>query len=366
MKKPQISERETVEKLLMALQELPDVHTQPPVWEANSPNAHNRIDAEIDLNVSGRDYILLVEVKKSVFPRDVREVLWQFSQLQNHAHAAVNRGRTVVPLLAAEAISPGAKELLKKENVGYYDTGGSLFISARGAYFYIEKPPPRALSKLVRVLFKGKRSQVLHALLHKRDEWFGVKTLAEIAKVSPATASETLTALERFNWLASRGRGPSKQRRLAEPGALLDEWKKQVLAGPQLPARRYYVSAMDSDKLTNRLGQICEAHNLEYAITQEAAGQRYVPFLSSISRVSCRMAPGRAAAALIDELDARGVTEGANLLVIETRSQSELLFKERVDSIWLANPIQVYLDLLQASGRSQEMAEHLRRERIGF
>jgi hypothetical protein len=365
MEKPQIYERETVEKLLATLQELPDVHTQPPRWEVLIPNARNRIDAEIDFKVADRNYILLVEVKKSVFPRDVRELLWQISLLQNYAHT-VDHGRIVVPLLAAESISPGAKELLKKENVGYYDTGGSLFLPARGAYFYIEKPPPRTLSKLVRVLFKGKRSQVLHALLHKPDEWFGVKTLAEIAKVSPATASETLTALERFNWLASRGQGPSKERRLAEPGALLDEWKKQVLAGPQLPIRRYYVSAMDSDKLTNRLGQICEARDLEYAITQEAAGQRFTPFLSSISRVSCRMAPGRAAAAAIDELDARGVTEGANLLVIETRSQSEFLFKERVDSVWLANPVQVYLDLLRASGRSQEMAEHLRRERIGF
>jgi hypothetical protein len=123
---------------------------------------------------------------------------------------------------------------------------------------------------------------------------------------------------------------------------------------------------MDADKLTNRLGQICAARDLEYAITQEAAGQRYAPFLSTISRVSCRMPPGRVSAATIDELGARGVTEGANLLVIETRSQGEFLFKERVDSVWLANPVQVYLDLLRASGRSQEMAEHLRRERIGF
>jgi hypothetical protein len=78
------------------------------------------------------------------------------------------------------------------------------------------------------------------------------------------------------------------------------------------------------------------------------------------------MTPARTAAAAIDELDARAVIEGANLLVIETRSQSEFLFKERVGSVWLANPVQVYLDLLRASGRSQEMAEHLRRERIGF
>jgi hypothetical protein len=32
----------------------------------------------------------------------------------------------------------------------------------------------------------------------------------------------------------------------------------------------------------------------------------------------------------------------------------------------LANPIIVYLDLLQSDGRAKEMAEHLRGERIHF
>jgi hypothetical protein len=34
--------------------------------------------------------------------------------------------------------------------------------------------------------------------------------------------------------------------------------------------------------------------------------------------------------------------------------------------VWLASPIQIYLDLLRGEGRSKEMAEHFREERIGF
>ena len=358
-----ISERETVEKLLATLQELPDVHAQPPRWEVPLPNARGRVDAEIDLTVAEQDYRLLVEVKKSLFPRDVRQALWQ---LQDYVRAH-GRNKTVIPILAAESISPGSKELLRREKIGYYDTGGNLFIPARGAYFYIEKPPPKTLSKSIRALFRGKRAQVLHVLLHDREQWFGVKKIAETAKVSPATASETLTALERFDWLVSRGQGPSKERRLAQPGALLDEWKKQVLAGPKLSIRRYYVpAASDYEKLANRLGQACDVRDLEYVVTQEAAAQRYAPFLSAISRVASRMAQGRKLDGALKELDAREVTEGANLLIIDTRSEGEFLFKERLGSMWLANPVQVYLDLLLASGRAQEAAEHLRRERIGF
>ncbi len=360
---PSISERETVEKLLATLQELPDVHTRPPKWEVAIPNSRARIDAEIDIKMAGRNFYLLVEVKKSLFPRDVRQALWQLKDCVR----AFGHGKEVVPLLAAESIAPGSKELLRHENIGYYDTGGSLFIPAHGAYVYIDKPPPRALSKSVRVLFKGKRAQVLHVLLHDRHEWFSVKKLAEIAKVSPATVSETLTALERFNWLSTRGQGPAKERQVTDPRALLDEWKKQVLAGPKLSIRRYYVpSVSDSDKLVGRLDKVFESHDLEYVLTQEVAAQRYSPFLSAISRVACRVALGRRAHEAIEQLDAREVTEGANLTMIETLSQGAFLFKERLGSAWIANPIQVYLDLLLAAGRAQDIAEHLRHERIGF
>ncbi len=70
--------------------------------------------------------------------------------------------------------------------------------------------------------------------------------------------------------------------------------------------------------------------------------------------------------AAIGELGARAVNEGANLTVIEAKSPGELLFRERIGDVWLASPIQVYLDLLGGEGRAKEMAEHLRKDRIGF
>lgn len=356
-------EKETVEKLVATLDQLPEAHAHLPRWQVAVPNKRGRIDAEIDFTVGGSNYLIVVEAKKSLFPRDVRQILWQ---LQDYARA-LGHNKSVIPLLAAESISPGSKELLRSEKVGYFDTGGSLFIPARGAYVYIEKPPPRSLAKSVRSLFSGKRAQVLHTLLHDPKEWSGVTKLAEIARVSPATVSETLVAIERFDWLESRGQGPSKERRLIEPAALLDEWKKQVLAGPKLLVRRYYVpGASDSEKLANRLGALLTASDLDYVLTQEVAAQRYAPFLSSISRVACRLALDRRLEGIIKELDAREVTEGTNLNIIETRSESAFLFKERLGAVWFASPIQVYLDLLLAGGRAQEMAEHLRRERIMF
>jgi hypothetical protein len=50
----------------------------------------------------------------------------------------------------------------------------------------------------------------------------------------------------------------------------------------------------------------------------------------------------------------------------DLKSPWDLLSRQRVDGVWLASPIQTYLDLVRAEGRAKELAEHLRRTRIGF
>ena len=268
--------------------------------------------------------------------------------------------------LIAESISTGAKELLRDQRVGYYDSGGSLFLAAGNVYIYVDKPPPKSLSKSVRSLFSGRRAQVLHAVLMRERGWFRVNEMAEQAGVSPSTASQVLTELERFDWVASRGQGPGKERQLREPGALLDAWTRQlaVLKRPEIV--RYFVPSTRAEGLVDKLAEVCAANKVEYAITHEAAAQRYAPFLSTVSQVRCRLLAGPAADAALASIDARSVDQGANLTVIEVRSAGELRFREFVNGAWLASPVQVYLDLLRGEGRTREMAKHLRHERIGF
>jgi len=359
------TERQLIEQFLDTLRALPDVHAELDHREPIGLGSDSRHDAQIDLQVAGKSFILLIEAKKNVYPRDVHQVLWQFREI-SHNRIKEQNGDEALSLLIAESISPGAKELLMDERVGYYDSGGSLYLPAPGAYLYIDKPPPKTLAKSVRSLFSGRRAQVLHTLLVHHQDWFGGKELAEQALVSPATASQVLTELERFDWLASRGQGPSKERHLREPAALLGAWVKQLASSSPPLLRRYYVPSMKADTLLEHIGQVFATHDVEYAISHEAAAQRYAPFLSSVSQVRCRLLVGSATDAAIGELGARVVNEGANLTIIEAKSPGELLFREQIGGIWLASPIQVYLDLLRGEGRAKEMAEHLRKERIGF
>ena len=355
-----MTEQQLLEQFLEALRELPEVHAY------LDPGATGNCghDAQIDLQVAGKSFILLIEAKKAVYPRDVRQVLWQ---LREASHGQTKgQGKELLSVMIAESISPGAKELLRNERVGYYDSGGSLYLPAPGAYVYIDKPPPKTLAKSVRSLFSGRRAQVLHTMLVHHQDWFGVNELAQQAMASPATASQVLTELERFDWLVSRGQGPSKKRHLREPAALLDAWVKQLASIRPPNLRRYYVPALKADTLLERVGEVFDAHDAGYAISHEAAAQRYSPFLSSVSQVRTRLLIGSNADDAIGDLGARIVNEGANLAIIEAKSPGELLFREQVGGIWLASPVQVYLDLLRGEGRSKEMAGHLRKERIGF
>jgi hypothetical protein len=353
------TEHVLIKQLLDSLRELPDVRAQLSTAEPISERSA-RVDAEVELSVAGKSVTLLIEAKKSAFPRDVRQVLWQFKALGHEQPAHVQY------LLVAESISPGAKELLRTERIGYYDSGGSLFLPVPGAYVFIDKPPPKSLERSVRSLFTGRRAQVLHALLVDHEGWFGVTAIADQARVAPSTASGVFGELERFDWLESRGQGPSKERHLREPGALLDAWAKQLATLRPPILRRYYVPGLKADALIDRLGEVFKVHQVDYALSYEAAAQRYAPFLSGISQVRTRLLPGASADAAMAELGARVVNEGANLAVIETKSAGELLFRQQVGGVWVSSPVQVFLDLLRGEGRAKEMAEHLRRERIGF
>ena len=359
-----VMEGRLLDGFLEALRELPEVQAE--VSGTEQPGGRDQgHDAQVDLRVGRKAVTLLIEMKKDVYPRDVRQILWRLrDSARRWPHAGQQREAPF--FLIARSISPGAKELLRNEQVGYYDSGGSLFLPAVNIYVYVDKPPPKSLSRSIRSVFSGRRAQVLHAVLMRHREWFGVKDIADQARVSPATASQVLTELEKFEWVVSRGLGPGKERHLQEPGALLDAWVNQQAVMRPLFMRRYFVPSARAEGLVERLAEVCAEWKAEYAITHEAAGQRYAPYLSTVAQVRCRLLDGPAADRALRALDARFVDQGANLAVIEVKSPGELLFRESVNGIWLAGAVQVYLDLMRSEGRAREMAKHLRQERIGF
>lgn len=349
-------EQQLIDEFLKNLEELPDVRAK---LAAEQPLP---ADAKIDLEVAGKEVTLLVEAKRAGYPRDVQQAIWQLRR----AAAALPSHKEIVLVMIAEYLSPGAKAQLQAERIGYFESGGRLYLPAPGAYCYIERPSAKPFERAVRSLFSGRRAQVIHAILVHHDRWFGVHELAEVAMVSPATVSEVFAELERQDWVSLQGKGPRKERQLSQPTALLDAWSKEIRERPSPTMDRYYVPGVKADGLMQRVAEQFGKSNVEYAVSSEYAAQRYAPFLSSISQVRLRMLKSSDLQAAVSELGARPVAEGFNLGIIETDGHGGLLFRNEIDNIWLASPVQVYLDLIHGEGRSMEMAEHLRNERLGF
>lgn len=349
-------EQRLIDEFLNALEQLPEVHAN---LELEQPVA---TDAAINLRVADREITLLVEAKKVGYPRDVQQAIWQLRRAK--VEQPLRNGDVLVVI--ANYLSPGAKAQLQAEHIGYFESGGSLYLPAPGAYCYIEKPSAKSFKRAVRSLFSGRRAQVIHALLVHHERWFGVHELAKLAFVSPATVSEVFSELEKQDWIAIQGKGPRKERQLSHPSALLDAWGKELQERAAPSIHRYYVPGAKADDLMQRFGEQFAKSNIEYAVSYEYAAQRYAPFLSSVSNVRLRLLESPETKDVLSKLGARPVVEGSNFGVIETNENCELLFRNKIDNVWLASPIQTYLDLLRGEGRSNEMAEHLRHERIGF
>ncbi|MCS0463659.1 MULTISPECIES: hypothetical protein [Rhizobium] len=99
--------------------------TSEPLFEPQMGNSH--ADFLIDARFSDAPFQLVVEAKRSAFPRDVREASWQ---LKRYIAAMPPGNSRVLPLLMADTISPGARALLREEKIGYFDRSGSLYLSA--------------------------------------------------------------------------------------------------------------------------------------------------------------------------------------------------------------------------------------------
>lgn len=347
---------------IAALRQVPGTMAQLTAREV-TPRPNAQIDFLVEAEIAGKPLLVVVEARQEAFPRDVREAIWQ---LDASAKTLGDTGmRHIQPFLIAEAISPGARATLRERGVGYFDKSGSLYVPAPGAFVYIDRPQPKGKRRALGSIFHGRKAQVLMAVFGRRGEWLSVKAIADASGVSPPTVSQTLIDLERREWMEAQGSGPAKVRRLGDARALVDSWARYISEQKPLRLRRFYIPASGRD-FVRCVAEACETHAVKYAVTGEAAAQIYSPYLTNISQIICRVRPDAELEFALEMMDARPVEEGWNLGLHEVKAPEDFRNLEELDRIRVANPLQVYLDLLiQGTGRSKDMAEHFRHEKLG-
>lgn len=352
------------EAFVAALRQVPGARADVAAREF-AAGGHGKIDILVDTEIGGKPMLLLVEVRQEAFPRDVREAVWQ---LETYAKKLTEtEKRHIQPFLIAEAISPGAREILRERDVGYFDKSGSLYVPAPGAFVFVDRPQPKRKRRATGAVFYGRKSQVLMTVFERRKEWLSVKEVSDASGVSPPTVSQTLSDLERREWMESQGSGPAKVRRLSDARAVVDAWVRYVSEQKPPKIRRYYVPASGQERLVRYVAEAYDVHAVKYAITGEAAAQIYSPYLTNVSQVICRVQSGASLELALEMMDARPAQEGWNVGLYEVKASEGFCSIQELDRVNLAHPLQVYLDLLAlGTGRSKDMAEHFRHEKLGL
>ncbi len=272
-----------------------------------------------------------------------------------------------VPLLViAGETTAEARQILQNHGLALVDGLRNAHIALPGLYFHIEgnRPPPRLKTDGPPTRLSGKAAVAVQALLLHTNRAWQVHDLAKEARISPALAHRILARLEAEGIVATEGSGPNRVRRVKNPAALLDLYAEENAAAPiRTPV---YSLAQTPQELIKGLATNLERAEIEYAVTGAAAASLVAPFITAIPITEVWVTTKKAREELCAGAQAKPVTEGANLVFLQTKGDTPLVLRERTKELWLVNRFQLYTDLRRDPRRGREQADHLRREVIGF
>lgn len=355
-----------VRRFLEALDQVTGMEVVDCKEEVVSDNAGQvRLDflVHVRLGDIGRDTVLGIEAKDTVYPRDAKKLVDTFAACAKYFAEADE-----VPVVVSTYLSDGAQKLLRDEGVNFFEVAsGTLYYRHGLRHIDIRRESNEpAEERRIRSVFNGAREQVVHALLeHWRiegdDAWLSGADLANLAETSPFTVSTTMKELERQSWVDMRGSGPTLRRRLSHPSLLLDAWAdvwRQRL--PREKRTRWYAYASGRGGIVDHMLERL-ANRDGWALTGAGAANAMAPHLTAVDRASIIVPPGVskewAAAMALEPAE-----KGANVTFVE-RTGASMMFgdthPERPGS-HLASRFVMYLDLLDGVGRNKELAAEFR------
>jgi hypothetical protein len=293
----------------------------------------------------GAEASLIVEAKRSLVPRDAGDIV---RQLRSYAEQAGFTGAGLV--VVAPYLSETARELIAGLDASYIDSTGNMLVRTQRPALFIKqdgaKKDPWPSDETLHSLKGRGAGRAVRALLDFQPP-YGVRELAERAKVPLGSLSRTVDLLDRDGLITRERRGPITD---------LD-WEGGI--------RRW---AKDYDITTsNRLSTFLEPRGLAalstklsklkrgYALTGAFAAQRFSP-----------VAPARLAAIYVNDvigwserLDLRPADTGANVWLLEPYDNVVFDRTESRGGLVCVSPTQLAVDLLTGPGRDPSEGEEL-------
>ncbi len=295
---------------------------------------------------------LVVEVKRTIWPRDVERVA---TQLQGSAdELAADRC-----LIVAPSLTQRTRELLTRWGISFVDLRGNIRLAIPGRVLVATERGENASAADLspgsdRIInpFRGKSSRLVRALLAEPRRWWGVTEMAKAVDVSAGLSVKTLKTLEEEAYIR---RDEKRQVRVADGEPLLRRWA-EVAGNAFRTASRFTSPIRSPDELTASLARELERLGVGYAVTRLAAARFIEPY--SPARVVEAYVEGDPAQ-FAQELGLLPVERGESVRLVRPPDAGALQFTQVSEGVKLVSPVQLFVDLTNGGGRESDVAERL-------
>lgn|SRR4030043_1018582 len=352
-----MTEREIEQKFKADFRELfPKLKDATALPATKSSSEKGRMtDIILRLRAGDKTRNLLCEVISQRYPKQLREKGLELLEISQ-------RGRKDYPVIITPYVSELGREICKKIGIGFLDLSGNAYLDFDSFYLEIEGKPNRfKYPSEPTGLFNPKAERILRFyLLRDSQKEVGVNSYRDIAKevaVSLGQLSKVNKKLDEFGlWLEQ-----SKGLKTIDKTKLFDLWRENYRFERNKVLSFY--SLMQVPQIEKQLAQFCKTKRIQYALTLFSGANRLAPFTRynfATSYFSGNVDQ------LKRDLEIKEVSTGANLQILMPYDEGVYYKAQEVDSVRVANPIQIYLDLYNHAGRGREQAEFLREKIIKF
>ena len=321
----------------------------------------HRPDAEFEIRLpSGDRRRLVVEFKANARRAPLENAIAQLRRYVAQRHSP-----DAQPLVFSPYFGRPVRKWLRDQGVWFADLAGNQFFRAPGLLVdreVVDSGPD--VSESPNGIFADRSSRLLRYLFERPPIKAGVRELARVLGISPASVVKSLKVLEGIGRL-DRSNG---KLRLLDREDLLQEWiafyrprfRKQA-------EQRHYVHARDAEPVIAMLRSHQEVARLPgYGLSLHAGAslvEPYVQFREVHIYVSADS--DRLRAELLNALDAQPPAGESNLVLISPFYKDSFLYGSRVvRGVRVVSDLQLYLDLSCFPQRGGEQAEVILERRL--
>lgn len=271
-----------------------------------------------------------------------------------------DRDGGLVPLILSDYLSKEKREECKGAGIFFIDLSGNAYISHEGIYIEREgfpnKYPERRLG---RGPFSDKASLILRVALEERSRSWGIREMAQAAKLDPGFVSRMMRELEQRGYFGKEAR----KYKVLDAKSLLDDWVS-AYDYRKNEEQGYFCLADNPGEILDRLRDVGGQKNLSYALSFQAGASLVAPH-SVYSEVHIYLRDESGRKSLEQRLKLREVERGANVILCYPHYKySAFHGMQQVDGLSVVSDLQLYLDLYKYPLRGLEQAEYLYKHRL--